>query len=116
MVYLCIYQLIPYDRTSALFPIFRLWAKQRDKIMKASSDCFKNLIAADETGMQVHVKRELVHTVSGESLTFYAHLLREPEGITDNGNQKWSGMMQDLLNEILDGVRDTFKAATTLES
>ena len=173
MVYLCIYQLVPYDRTSEFFSDVYGRGPSKGTIIKACSDCSKNLVDveekikqqllkkhvlhADETGMQVNGKRKWVHTVSDEKLTFYAHhkkrgsvaidemeiipqfngvlvhdcwspyfrypcthalcnahLLRELEGVSENCNQKWSGIMQDLLIEILEEVRETSKTAASL--
>ncbi len=173
MVYLCMYQLIPYDRTAEFFSDVYGRGPSKGTIIKACSDCSKNLVDveekikeqllkkhvlhADETGMQINGKREWLHTVSDENLTFYAHhekrgsvaidemgiipefsgvlvhdcwnpyfryscthalcnahLLRELEGISENCEQKWSDMMQDLLNEILEEVHDTSKTATSL--
>ena len=89
MVYLCIYQLIPYDRASEFFSDVYGRAPSKGTIIKTCSDCSeklvdveekikehllkKHVLHADETGMQVNGKREWVHTVSDEKLTFYAH-------------------------------------------
>ena len=89
MVYLCIYQLIPYDRASEFFADVYGRAPSKGTIIKACSDCShklvdveekikeqllkKHVLHADETGMQVNGKREWVHTISDEYLTFYAH-------------------------------------------
>ena len=89
MVYLSIYQLIPYDRLSEFFSDVYGRGPSKATIIKACSDCFEKLkdveeeikqellkghvLHADETGMQVNGKREWLHTASSDRLTYYAH-------------------------------------------
>ena len=89
MVYLCIYQLIPYERVCETF--LDLFGRSMSKatLVKAVSDCHKNLVGVeetirellagaqvlnvDETGMRVNGIRQWLHVASTELLTWYGH-------------------------------------------
>lgn len=89
MVYLCIYQLIPYERVCETF--LDLFGRSISKatLVKAVSDCHKNLagvedtirellagaqvLNVDETGMRVNGIRQWLHVASTELLTWYGH-------------------------------------------
>jgi len=89
MVYLCIYQLIPYERVCETF--LDLFGRSISKatLVKAVSDCHKNLagvedtirellagaqvLNVDETGMRVNGIRQWLHVASTELLTGYGH-------------------------------------------
>ena len=89
MVYLCIYQLIPYDRVRETFSdIFRR-SLSTGTLVNAVQDCHQNLagvegkikellmkaevIHVDETGMRVFGIRQWLHVASTEVLTWYGH-------------------------------------------
>lgn len=110
MVYLCIYQLIPYERVCEAF--LDLFGRSMSKatLVKAVSDCHKNLagveetirellagaqvLNVDETGMRVNGIRQWLHVASTELLTWYGH-----------HRKRGSQAMDDM--QILPRFRDT---------
>jgi transposase len=89
MVYLCIFQLLPYDRVSELFKDLFGHSISKATLVKAVSECSQNLteveerirellavarvLHVDETGMRVVGIRQWLHVASTELLTLYAH-------------------------------------------
>jgi len=89
MVYLCIYQLLPYNRACETF--LDLFGRRISKatLVKAVAECFENLagvearirellvesqvIHVDETGMRVSGIRHWLHVVSTKLFTWYGH-------------------------------------------
>jgi len=89
MVYLCIFQLLPYDRVSEFFSDLFEHSLSKATLVKAVSECSQNLIGVeerirellsgakvlnvDETGMRVVGIRQWLHVASTELLTIYAY-------------------------------------------
>jgi len=89
MVYLCVFQLLPYDRVSELFQDLFGRSVSKATLVKAVSECSQNLteveerirellagarvLHVDETGMRVVGIRQWLHVASTELLTLYAH-------------------------------------------
>ncbi len=89
MVYLCIFQLLPYDRVSELFHDLFGRSVSKATLVKAVSECSQNLteveerirellsgarvLHVDETGMRVVGIRQWLHVASTDLLTLYAH-------------------------------------------
>lgn len=100
MVYLCIYQLLPYDRVCETF--IDLFGRSMSKatLVKAVSECSQNLegieqnirnllagaqvLHVDETGMRVNGIRQWLHVASTELLTWYGyHRKRGSQAMND---------------------------------
>jgi len=89
MVYLCIYQLLPYDRLCETFSDLFGRSMSKATLARAVSECFRNLagveekirdllagaqvLNVDETGMRVNGIRQWLHVASTEILTAYGH-------------------------------------------
>ena len=89
MVYLCIFQLLPYDRVSEFFSDLFERSVSKATLVKAVSECSQNLtgveerirellagaqvLNVDETGMRVVGIRQWLHVASTELLTIYAN-------------------------------------------
>jgi len=89
MVYLCIYQLLPYERSAEIFSDLYGCSPVKATLMKSISECATNLegfenrvkhllseapvLHVDETGLRVNGKREWLHTASTDRLTLYGH-------------------------------------------
>lgn len=89
MVYLCIYQLLPYERICETFSDLFGRSISKATLLKAVSDCCLNLteveervrellvgakvLNVDETGMRVIGIRQWLHVASTDLLTLYAH-------------------------------------------
>ena len=89
MVYLCVFQLLPYDRVSELFQDLFGRSISKATLVKAVSECSQNLteveerirellagarvLHVDETGMRVVGIRQWLHVASTDLLTLYAH-------------------------------------------
>jgi transposase len=100
MIYLSIYQLLPYERICETFlDLFgRLISKAT--LVKAVSDCHENLgdteekirdllagahvLNVDETGMRVNGIRQWLHVASTEVLTWYGHHRKRGSRATDD--------------------------------
>ena len=100
MIYLSIYQLLPYERICETFlDLFgRLISKAT--LVKAVSDCHENLgevdkkiqellagsqvLHVDETGMRVNGIRQWLHVASTEVLTWYGHHRKRGSRATDD--------------------------------
>ena len=99
MVYLCIFQLLPYDRVSEFFNDLFGRSLSKATLVKAVSECSQNLkgveerirellagaqvLNVDETGLRVVGIRQWLHVVSTELLTIYAHHLKRGSKATD---------------------------------
>jgi transposase len=89
MVYLCIYQLLPYDRLCETFSDLFGRSMSKATLVRAVSECSRNLagveekirdlladaqvLNVDETGMRVNGIRQWLHVASTEILTSYGH-------------------------------------------
>lgn len=89
MVYLCIYQLVPYDRVRETFSDIFGRSLSTGTLVNAVQDCHQNLagvedqirelltgaqvLHVDETGMRVTGIRQWLHVASTEVLTWYGH-------------------------------------------
>jgi len=99
MVYLCIYQLISYDRVRETFSdIFRC-SVSTGTLVNAVRDCSQNLagveerirelltgaqvLHVDETGLRVTGVRQWLHVASTELLTWYGHHRKRGSRATD---------------------------------
>jgi transposase len=102
MVYLCIYQLLPYDRISELFSDLFGRSLSTATVVKAVSDCHENLagveeqikellveaevLNVDETGMRVNGIRQWLHVASTEHLTWYGYHQKRGSQATEEMN------------------------------
>ena len=89
MVYLCIFQLLPYARIGEFFSDLFGHSVSKATLVKAVSECSQNLtdyedrirvllagaeiLHVDETGMRVGGIRQWLHVASTELLTIYGH-------------------------------------------
>ena len=89
MVYLCIYQFLPYDRLCETFSDLFGRSMSKATLARAVSECSRNLagveekirdllagaqvLNVDETGMRVNGIRQWLHVASTEILTAYGH-------------------------------------------
>lgn len=89
MVYLSIYQLLPYDRLCETFSDLFGRSMSKATLARTVSECFRNLagveekiqdllagaqvLNVDETGMRVNGIRQWLHVASTEILTAYGH-------------------------------------------
>lgn len=87
MVYLCIYQLLPYERASEIFTDLYGCSPVKATLMKSISECSANLegfenqvkhllsetqiLNVDETGLKLNKDRMWLHTASTDLLTLY---------------------------------------------
>jgi len=100
MVYLCIYQLVPYDRVRETFSDIFGRSLSTGTLVNAVQDCHQNLagveeqirklltgaevLHVDETGMQVTGIRQWLHVASTEFLTWYGHHRKRGKLATDD--------------------------------
>lgn len=100
MVYLCIYQLLPYERISETFNDLFGRSVSKATLVKAVSDCYQNLtgveekirelltgaqvLNVDETGMRVKGIGQWLHVASTELLTWYGHHRKRGSRATDD--------------------------------
>jgi len=99
MVYLCIYQLVPYDRVRETFSDIFGRSLSTGTLVNAVQDCHQNLagveaqirelltkaqvLHVDETGMRVTGLRQWLHVASTEVLTWYGHHRKRGNLATD---------------------------------
>ena len=100
MVYLCIYQLLPYDRVRQTFSDIFGRSLSVGTLVNAVQDCHQNLagveegirelltgaqvLHVDETGMRVTGIRQWLHVASTEFLTWYGHHRKRGNLATDD--------------------------------
>lgn len=100
MVYLCIYQLVPYDRIRETFSDIFGRSLSTGTLVNAVQDCHQNLagveeqirelltgaqvLHVDETGMRVTGIRQWLHVASTEVLTLYGHHRKRGNRATDD--------------------------------
>lgn len=100
MVYLCIYQLVPYDRVRETFSDIFGRSLSTGTLVNAVQDCHQNLagveeqirellteaqvLHVDETGMRVTGIRQWLHVASTEILTWYGHHRKRGNLATDD--------------------------------
>jgi len=99
MVYLCIYQLVPYDRVRETFSDIFGRSISTGTLVNAVQDCHQNLagveehirdllmeaqvLHVDETGIRVTGIRQWLHVASTEVLTWYGHHRKRGHQATD---------------------------------
>ena len=100
MVYLCIYQLVPYDRVREIFSDIFGRSLSTGTLVNAVRDCHQNLagveehirqllteaevLHVDETGMRVTGIRQWLHVASTDCLTWYGHHRKRGKLATDD--------------------------------
>jgi transposase len=100
MVYLCIYQLVPYDRVRETFSDIFGRSLSTGTLVNAVQDCHQNLagveeqiqelltgaevLHVDETGMRVTGIRQWLHVASTDVLTWYGHHRKRGNRATDD--------------------------------
>lgn len=100
MVYLSIYQLLPYERVCETLSDLFSRSISKATLVKAVSDCHQNLagvevkirellagaqvLNVDETGMRVNGIRQWLHVASTEILTWYGHHRKRGSQATDD--------------------------------
>jgi len=100
MVYLCTYQLVPYDRVRETFSDIFGRSLSTGTLVNAVQDCHQNLagveervrellteapvLHVDETGMRVTGIRQWLHVASTEFLTWYGHHRKRGNQATDD--------------------------------
>lgn len=100
MVYLSIYQLIPYDRVREVFSDIFGRSLSTGTLVNAVQDCTKKLagvedqirellteapvLHVDETGVRVTGIRQWLHVASTEVLTWYGHHKKRGKAATDH--------------------------------
>jgi len=100
MVYLCVYQLVPYDRIRETFSDIFGRSISTGTLVNAVQDCYQNLagveerirellkesdvLHVDETGMRVTGIRQWLHVASTEHLTWYGYHRKRGKRATDD--------------------------------
>ncbi len=100
MVYLCVYQLVPYDRVRETFSDIFGRSLSTGTLVNAVQDCHQNLagveerirellteaevLHVDETGMRVTGIRQWLHVASTEFLTWYGYHRKRGNLATDD--------------------------------
>jgi transposase len=100
MVYLCIYQLVPYDRVRETFSDIFGRSLSTGTLVNAVQDCHRNLAGVeeqirelltgaqvlniDDTGMRVTGIRQWLHVASTDVLTWYGHHRKRGNLATDD--------------------------------
>lgn len=100
MVYLCVYQLIPYDRIRETFSDIFGRTLSTGTLVNAVQESYRNLagveeqirellagsdvIHVDETGMRVTGIRQWLHVASTDFLTWYGHHKKRGKRATDD--------------------------------
>ena len=100
MVYLCVYQLVPYDRIRETFSDIFGRSLSTGTLVNAVQDCHRNLagveeqirellteaqvLHVDETGMRVTGIRQWLHVASTDFLTWYGHHRKRGKRATDD--------------------------------
>jgi transposase len=100
MVYLCIYQLLPYERVRETFADLFGRSMSKATLVKAVYECSRNLagveekirelltgaqvLHVDETGMRVNGIRQWLHVASTEMLTWYGYHRKRGSQATDS--------------------------------
>ena len=100
MVYLCVYQLIPYDRIRETFSDIFGRSLSTGKLVNAVQESYRNLagveeqirvllkesevLHVDETGMRVTGIRQWLHVASTDFLTWYGHHKKRGKLATDD--------------------------------
>ncbi len=100
MVYLCVYQLIPYDRIRETFSDIFGRSLSTGTLVNAVQESYRNLagveeqirelltesevLHVDETGMRVTGIRQWLHVASTDFLTWYGHHIKRGKRATDD--------------------------------
>nr|WP_292348441.1 IS66 family transposase [Methanoregula sp. PtaB.Bin085] len=100
MVYLCVYQLVPYDRIREMFSDIFGRSLSTGTLVNAVQESYRNLagveerirdllkdskvIHVDETGMRVTGIRQWLHVASTDFLTWYGHHKKRGKRATDD--------------------------------
>ena len=100
MVYLCLYQFVPYDRVRETFTDIFGHSLSTGTLVNAVQDCHQNLagveeqirelltesqvLHVDETGMRVTGIRQWLHVASTDLLTWYGHHSKRGNLATDD--------------------------------
>jgi len=100
MVYLCVYQLVPYDRIREIFSDIFGRSLSTGTLVNAVQESYRNLagveeqirellteaevLHVDETGMRVTGIRQWLHVASTDFLTWYGHHRKRGKRATDD--------------------------------